>query len=223
MTDPDNRLSQGARPHAADSGDAGDAAEHAGAGGAVDGEQGLRLDLQRRLAVHDRRQPLGVGHDLEELPAACRRQLPPRRQVGAPLRLRAVPDAAQQRARHARRLRQPVHRLRADHEHPGAVQRPPAAGAERSIPGQQPGAGRNRPDPRALHRPRQPRQLRSVRAAAADQRSLQPVVPAPAVGRHRRRCRLLLQPRLARALHAQPEHARPDVHLRERRGRSTPR
>ena len=54
-------------------------------------------------------------------------------------------------------------------------------------------------------------------AAAADQRPLQRVLPEGAVGGHRLRRRLLLQLGIARALHAQPQHARPVVHLRVRR------
>ena len=156
-----------ARPDAADPGDAGDTAEHAGLRRAVDGEQGLQLGLQRRMAVHDPGEPIGVEHDLEELPAAVWRQLPPPGQLGPPLRLCALPDAAQQPARHPRRLRPAVHRLRADDQHPGAVRRTPAAGVEQSLPRHQPGAGGSGADARPLHRPRQRRQLRSVCHPAA--------------------------------------------------------
>ncbi len=62
-----------------------------------------------------------------ELHAAPRRRLPARRQVGGACRLRALPDADHQRARHARRFRQPVHRLCADHDDAGPRQRRAAA------------------------------------------------------------------------------------------------
>ena len=112
------------------------------------------------------------------------------------------------------RLRQPVHRLRADHQHARALQRAAAAGAERPVPGHQPGPGGSGPDPGPLHRSRQRRQLRPVRDPAAAERPLQRLVPAAALGRHGPRRVLLLQLRLARALPRQPEHARPGVHLR---------
>ncbi len=54
--------------------------------------------------------------------------------VGGAIRLRALPDADQQRSRHARRLRQPVCRLRADDEHAGARERRAAADAVRPVP-----------------------------------------------------------------------------------------
>ena len=67
--------------------------------------------LQRRLDLRERGQPARLAQHAVELPAARRRQLPARRRLGAARRLRALHDADQQRARHARRLRQPVHRL----------------------------------------------------------------------------------------------------------------
>ena len=207
----------GPRPHAAHSRDAGDAAQHAGPGRAADGRQGLRVDLQRRLAVRDRGQPQLLEHQLEEHHAARRHQLPAGRRRGHPLRLRPLHDADQQRPRHARRLRQPVRRLRADDEHAQPGQRAAAAGARGSVPGQQPGPAADRPVARALHRPRRRGQLRRIRAASADQRSLPRVLPEGPVEGHRLRHRLLLQPGIARALHAQPQHARPVLHLRVRR------
>ena len=76
-----------------------------------------------------------VEDQLEELHAARRRELSPGRRCGGALRLRALHDADQQRPRHARRLRQPVHRLRADHDHARPGQRAAAAAAGRSVPG----------------------------------------------------------------------------------------
>ena len=216
-TDPDNRLSQGLDLTAAHSRDAGDAAQHAGPGRAADGRQGLRVDLQRRLAVRDRGQPQLLEHQLEEHHAARRHQLPAGRRRGHPLRLRPLHDADQQRPRHARRLRQPVRRLRADDEHAQPGQRAAAAGARGSVPGQQPGPAADGAVARALHRPRRRGQLRRIRAASADQRSLPRVLPEGPVEGHRLRHRLLLQPGIARALHAQPQHARPVLHLRVRR------
>ena len=157
---------------------------------------------------------LCVEHVGAELHAASRRGLPPRRQVGGARRLRAVPDADHQRARHARRFRQPVHRLRADHHDAGPGQRRAAADAGRSVPGQQPGDRTLRPGLRPLHRPRRRRQPRSVPAAPAGQRSLQLLVPARGVGQDRRRGELLPQSRLARAVRHQPQHGRPGVPLR---------
>ena len=55
-TDPLNRLSQRLDLTAADSRDAGDAAEHSGAGAATDGQQGIRLLVQRRVDLRDRGQ-----------------------------------------------------------------------------------------------------------------------------------------------------------------------
>ena len=173
-----------ARPDAADSRDAGDAAADAGAGRAVDGEQGLRLQLQRRLGLRERRQPARVAH--------ARGNFMPR--VGANYRLG---DDSVLRFAYARFLMptsnvrdtlgdfvEPVHRLRADHHHAGPGQRRAAADAGRSVSRRhQPGDRAVRPGLRPLHRPRRRRQPRPVRAAAADQRPLQPLVPEGGVGR----------------------------------------
>ena len=126
-----------ARPDPADSRDGRDAAADAGAGPAAHGQQGLRLFVQRRVDLHHRRGPQRVGHLAVELHAAGRGELPPRRDHGGAGGLRPLPDADQQRPRHARRLRQPVHRLRADHDDARADQRPAEPDPGRSVPGGQ--------------------------------------------------------------------------------------
>ena len=162
-----------------------------------------------------RRQPQRVAQQGVELPAALRRELSPRIRLRRARRLRALHDADQQRARHARRLRQPVHGLRADDDHAGAGQRRAAAGAQRSVPRErQPGDRALRTGVRPLHRSRRRREPRPVRAAAADQRPLQRVLPEGNLGRPDSRRELLLQLRLARAVRHQPEHGGPDVPLR---------
>ena len=81
------------------------------------------------------------------------------------------------------------------------------------LPGQQPGDRTVRPELRPLHGSGRRRQPRSVPAAAADQRSLQLLVPERGLGQDRRRGELLLQSRHARAVRHQPEHGRPGVPL----------
>ena len=116
--------------------------------------KGYSYTLQRRMDLRERGQPERVAQHAVELPAARRRELPPRRRFGAARRLRALPDADQQRARHARRLRQSVHRLRADDDHARPGQRRAAADARESVPlGGQPGDRAVRAGLRPLHRP----------------------------------------------------------------------
>ena len=208
-----------ARPDPADSRDGRDAAADAGAGPAAHGQQGLRLFVQRRVDLHHRRGPQRVGHLAVELHAAGRGELPPRRDHGGAGGLRPLPDADQQRPRHARRLRQPVHRLRADHDDARPDQRPAEPDPGRSVPGgRQPGDRALRAGLRPLHRPGQRGQPRPVPAAAAAERSLHRLVPEGDLGRHHRRRQLLLQLGLARALRHQPEHVRPDLPLRAEGG-----
>ena len=67
-----------ARSHVADSRNAGHAAADSGAGVAVDGIEGLRLQLQRRMDLRERKQSLRVEHVGAEPHAAPRRRLPAR-------------------------------------------------------------------------------------------------------------------------------------------------
>ena len=123
------------RPHAADSGDAGDAADDERDGARADGEQGLQLHLQRRLGLHDARTTRTSWHitPWNFLPRFGAAYKIAERRPGGPLRLRPLPAVLQRGARHAGRLRQPVHRLRADHHDARPGQRRAAADAGESV------------------------------------------------------------------------------------------
>ena len=219
-TDPDNRLSQGLDLTQPIPGDAGDAARDAVVSRQLMASKGYSWIYNGAWQFTTDGQPARVGqHGLEELHAALRRELAARRQRGAAIRLRTLPDA--DRATSATRW------ATSSTSTPGYAQTTHTLGLFNGVP-QQTLAGSvpvgnnpvrsRRAGPRALHGARRRRQLRSVRAAAADQRSLQPVLPEGNLGRDGPRCSLLLQLRDARSVHSEPEHGaiRPSVRDRAR-------
>ncbi len=67
----------------------------------LDGQQGLRVLVHRRVGVRDRERPERRAHLALELPAPLRRGLQGRAGQGGPVRLRPLPAVVQRRARNA--------------------------------------------------------------------------------------------------------------------------
>ena len=118
--------------------------------------------LQRRVELHERQQPARVAQHAVELPAAVRREPEARRQFRAAIRLRTLPDAHEQRARHAGRLRRtstPASRRRRTRSVSPTVS--PRQNACGSVPvARQSGDRAVRAVARALHEPRRRREPR---------------------------------------------------------------